>query len=50
MKLYTGSFGQQTLDKPAQGKPIWNICLYMRRIDGGIQQLQNIYGTVTITP
>jgi hypothetical protein len=31
-----------TLDKTPLGKPVWNICLYMRRIDGGIQQVQNI--------
>ena len=28
--------------KPSRGKPVWNICLYIRRIDGGIQQVQNI--------
>jgi hypothetical protein len=33
-----------TLDKrpPPRGKLVWNICLYMRRIDGGIQQVKNI--------
>jgi hypothetical protein len=31
-----------TLDKTPQGNPVWNICLYMRRIDGGIQEVQNI--------
>ena len=31
-----------TLDIPPRGKPVWNICVYMRRIDGGIQQVQNI--------
>jgi len=33
---------------PPRGKPVWNICLYMRRIDGGIQQVQNIDEPVTI--
>jgi hypothetical protein len=31
-----------TLDKTPRGKPVWNICLYMRKADGGIQQVQNI--------
>jgi hypothetical protein len=31
-----------TLDKPPPGKLVWNIYLYMRRIDGGIQQVQDI--------
>jgi hypothetical protein len=40
MKMNTGIFGQHDPRlKPPWGKPIWNISLYMWRIEGGIQQV-----------
>jgi len=38
-----------TLDITPQGKPVWNICLYMRIIGGEIQQVKNIDELDTIT-
>jgi hypothetical protein len=37
------------LDKTPWGKPIWDICLYMRKEYGGIHQIKNIDELDTIT-
>jgi hypothetical protein len=37
-----------TLDKTPRGKPVWNINVYIGRIEGGIQQVQYIEEPDTI--
>jgi hypothetical protein len=37
-----------TLDKTPQGKPVWNISVYIGRMEGGIHKVQYIEEPNTI--